>query len=252
MSKSLLATGLLVMMTSACGAASSVVPASAADTTLPVAKAPADEAAKDEPTPQAVGMPDACASKSGDYCLPSRTLAKALCHRDYPTVALAMFAKGTVWTRAYLRTKTRAWNASGGGSSNEMMAMSEEVLVLRHRKPKRGGMQVSGAGESFDVLRWDGGCVTLSSHELTTRAFSKPKNARIVFKRLERGVRDVLKKVEAIRPSYLKHRKECKGVSMGRVSKACEKVDGVLSRTLAAYVRDHGGVPTPQKIPGAD
>jgi len=252
MSKILLATGLMVMMTSACGGAPSVAPASAADTPPPVTESPADDAAEDESTLKPVGLPDACASKSGDYCLPPPTLSKALCNRDYPTVALAMFAKGTVWTRAYLRTKTRAWNASGGGSSNEMMAVSEEVLVLRHRKRKRGGMQVSGAGDSFDVLRWDGACVTLSSHELTTRAFSKPKNARIVFKRLERGVRDVLKKVEAIRPSYLKHRKECRGVSMGRVSKACEKADSVLSRTLARHVRDQGGVPTPQKIPGAD
>lgn len=194
-------------------------------------------------------MPTACDTKVGQVCLPPAKFAKAVCDRDYPTVALAMFAHGSPWTRAYLTTKTRAWNASGGGSSNEQMGFDEEVILLRHRVPKTGGMTVSGAGEGYDALRWDGSCVTLAAQEVTFRKPAKPKNARIIWKRLELDVRDALKQQAAIRPNYLKHRKHCKGVSMGRVSKKCVKADGVLSRTVAAFIRESGEMPAPKKLP---
>jgi hypothetical protein len=243
----------LCMMLTACGAAdaprkvAALQPGQAPASVQSAAASVARDSA--EVSPPRAGMPDSCDSKSGKICLPPGWLSHALCDRDYPTIALAMFAKQSPWTRGYLRTKTRAWNASGGGSSNEMMAFDEEVIVLRHRKAKKGGIQVSGAGESYDVVRWDGGCVTLASHEMTLTPPPRPMHARIIFKRLELDVRDVLKRVDSIRPAYLKNRKECKGVSMGRVSMACVKADAALSQAIAKHVRDTGGVPEPKKLP---
>lgn len=245
--------GLLLGLMACGGAPPLKEPKTADDAAAPESAQPssADEASDDAEAaaPPAAGMPTECAKQSGDVCLPKEKFARALCDKDYPTIALAMFVQGTVWTRGYLTRKTKAWNASGGGSSNEQMAFDEEVLVLRHRAAAADGVQISGMGDSYDVLRWDGGCVTLGQGELTMRKPPKPKSARIVWKRLEVDVRDTLKRKPELRELYLKHRKECKGVSMGVVSKACVKVDGEFSRAIAKYVRDGGEVPTPQKLP---
>jgi hypothetical protein len=212
-----------------------------------------------EPVPQASpapaseetsGVPTRCSDASSEgFCLPPPYIAKALCNEDWPTLALAMFAKGTPWRRGYSVTTSAAWNASGGASSNEPMAMYEELLVLRRRGADTGGIQVSGAGNSYDVLRWDGSCVTLQDGELTFQTPPKITSARVVAKRLEVHVRDALKEAPELEKLFRAHRKECKGVTVGDVSKECEKLDGQLSVAIAMYVRDRGGVPEPRKLP---
>ncbi len=195
-------------------------------------------------------MPTRCSDASVDgYCLPPPYLAKALCNEDWATVALVMFQKGTPWKRGYSVTTSAAWNASGGASSNEAMAMYEELVVLRRRGPESSGIQVSGAGTSYDVLRWDGSCVTLQDGELTFQVPPKVTSARVVPKRLEVHVRDALKDTPELEKLFRAHRKECKGVTLGDVSKECVKVDGQLSLAIAGYVRDHGGLPEPHKLP---
>jgi hypothetical protein len=204
-------------------------------------------AAAEEP-----GVPQKCASQEDDMCLPSKSFVKKMCNGDYPTVAMMLFADGTPWKRGYLTHETNAWNASGGGSSNEKLALDEEVLVLRFRKPSSSedGIQVSGASGGFDALRWDGMCVTLDASELRFDPPSKPRNARLIWSRIEVGTRDALKKDETVRKAYLAYRKECKGVTVGTVSKACEKLDGELSGIIANYVRESGStLPPPKKLP---
>lgn len=210
------------------------------------------ETASDKPEPVAeeTGLPTRCSNGSADaVCLPPAFLARGLCNEDYPTIALAMFAHGTPWTRGYSVTTSAAWNASGGASSNEKMNMYEEILVLRRRGADMGGMQVSGAGNSYDVLRWDGSCVTLQEGEFTFQKPAKITSARVVVKRLELHVREALKDAEELSALHRAHRKECKGVTMGSVSRECEKLDGQLSKAVAEYVREKGGVPEPHKLP---
>ncbi len=227
------------------------------------AKSDAAEPRKDEPPPAkgdaapeakeapAEGMPTTCAKGSSDkICLPPGYLAKAFCNEDFPTVALAMFAKGTPWTRGYSVTTSAAWNASGGASSNEKMNMYEEIIVLRVRgADTSSGIQVSGAGASYDVLRWDGSCVTLQEGEFVFDHPPKITSARVVLKRLEQHVRDALRDTTDLGQLISDHRKECKGVTMGDVSKKCEELDGKLSVAIANYVREKGGVPAPHKLP---
>lgn len=218
-----------------------------------LASAPSAEAEPSEDPPdeaRSAGMPTKCTeSASGSVCVPPDYFAKALCNADYPTVAVAMFANGTPWTRGYSVTTSAAWNASGGASSNEKMKMYEELVVLRHRAPSTDGIQVSGSGNSYDVLRWDGSCVTLQQGELSFNTPPRIASARVIFKHLELHVRDALKQDPELRPLYLSHRKECKGVTMGAVSKKCEKVDQAFSEAIAAQVRAVGGIPTPHKLP---
>lgn len=212
-----------------------------------------DGPAPDAPAPdeEEENLPDRCAAKDDKACYPSPKFVKKLCGGDFPTVAVALFQHGTPWTRAYLAHETEAWNASGGGSSPEKLMPDEEVLILRHRGDKKpGGIQVSGANGSYDVLRWDGLCVTLDPSELL---FGDPppriENARVIWARLELDTRDALKENEKVYDAYLSMRKTCKGATMGAVSKECEKFDGELSELIAKHVREKGGIPTPNKLP---
>lgn len=201
---------------------------------------------------QTSGIPTKCDRKEGDVCLPSRSFVKKLCQGDYRTLALSLFADGTPWTRAYLTHETDAWNASGGGSSKEKLALDEEVIVVYYRKANSNedGIQVSGANGGYDAVRWDGMCVTLDASELRFDPPSSPRNAHLVWSTIEISTRDVLKKDDTVRDAYIARKKECKGATVGKVSAKCEKLDKELSAVIAAYVRQSGSaLPTPKKLP---
>jgi hypothetical protein len=200
------------------------------------------------------GLPSDCATREGDVCLPPKKFALQLCDGNYPTVALWMFAAGSPWTRGYLLTKTKAVYAStSGGSTGDMMPVDEEVIVVRHHGTSNpGGIQVSGATGAYDVVRWDGSCATIDEGALSFDPPARPVNARLIWNRIEMDVRDALNEDETVHDAYVTLKKECKGVTMGEVSKACEKADGALSVILAKHVRAKGGVPAPKKVPGAE
>ncbi|MCC6524797.1 MAG: hypothetical protein IT373_19230 [Polyangiaceae bacterium] len=238
-----------VCLTLAGGCASSGEPAVPATTVSPSAAASGAEGAPAASAPRPKTVPTACAEAGKKECTPDPAFAKALCEGGSPTLALVLFAKGTPWTRAYLTRKTAAWNASGGASSNDDLAQDEEVLILRVREPSTGGIVVSGQEKSYDALRWDGDCVTLSSGEVTLQRPGRPRLPRLLWTKLENEMRDALRENPAIDEAYRAVRKECKGVTMGSVSKACEVADGRLVDAVAKHVREGGKLAAPREIP---
>lgn len=254
------AIGVVLPLVLACGgpaepagSAADVVdePSRTADAPNDEAEETAPDASRTAEDESAVGsgLPSKCEGE-GEMCLPPKGFVKKLCQGDYPSVAAAMFQAGTPWARAYLVHPVEAWNASGGGSSREKLATDEEVIILRHRSVDLpAGMSVSGASGGYDALRWDGMCVTLEQGHVVFDAPPKPKNARVIWARLELEMRDALKKDPAVLDAYIAHKKECKGVTMGQVSKACEKLDAEFSVLLATHIRDKGGLPAPNKLP---
>jgi len=210
-------------------------------------EAPAEPASKEAPSS---GIPTACANKGGSACAPPKAFVQKLCAESYPGVALYMFANSSPWTRIYLRGKTKAWNASGGASDNSsFLEFDEEVLVLVERKADLGGMQVSGAGASYDALRWDGSCVTLSSEEVTLDKPPSPKSAKVEWRFLDDNVQEELRKEEKVNAAFLARRKECQGATSGEVSMKCVKADQKLSDVIVAHLRSGGKLPTPSKVP---
>jgi len=171
-----------------------------------------------------------------------------LCQDVYPSVALVMFRGGTPWTRGYLTRKTEAWNASGGAAPTGTLEFDEEVLVLRKRTSS-GGMQVSGAMGGYDVLRWDGSCVTLSVEEMTLKTPPKPKRAPVTWRYVDGGLREQLLGDEAVKEAKRRRGKECGGATMGDVTLACEKADKALSAAVIDYVQRGGELPPPEKLP---
>ncbi|APR86468.1 Hypothetical protein A7982_11817 [Minicystis rosea] len=214
--------------------------ASAAPTAAPVAE-------EDQPFGK---IPTECTDSQGKMCLPPAKFVKRLCAGFYPDVALSMLGKGTPWQRGYLRVKSvEAWNASGGVSSAEKIVFEEEFVILARREAKTGGIQVSGAGGSYDVLRWDGTCASLMEDEVSLRGSSTPKHAKIPWKSLDDKVRDALAANDKIGKVYADRRKECKGATMGDVTAKCQKADDLLSTVVVEFMRNGGALPAPAKLP---
>jgi hypothetical protein len=206
--------------------------------------------AKSEPASEAgsgEGVPTKC-FKSGATCSPDPKFVKRLCNGKYPSLGLYLFSN-PAWTRGYLTRRTQAWNASGGASDSGWVEFDEEVLILYARVPDAGGMQVSGAGGSYDALRWDGSCVTLQSEEVTMSKAPSPKYPPIDFRYLDDDTQEALRKDDKVNKAWQARRAECKGATSGDVSLKCVKADENLTKTVIAYVRGGGSIPEPKKLP---
>lgn len=242
---------LLALCLLACGGSKEPAAAPAAES-KPAAEgdAPADGAKpSEEAAAPAAGMPKECARKTGT-CVPPRAFVEKLCQGSYPSVALYLFGNKLPFARGYLKGRTKAWNASGGASADGWLEFDEEVLVLAERKADLGGMQVSGGGgASYDALRWDGSCVTLSGEELTLTPPPSPKSSRVEWRFLDDNVQEALRAESAVNEAYLVRRKECKGATSGEVSGKCVKADDRLSAEIIKFLRAGGAVPEPTKHP---
>lgn len=209
-------------------------------------------AAADEEKAEVPAEEPACASegtmgKDGKVCLLAPAYAKRMCGGLYPEVALSMFAKGTPFTRVYLAGDVEAWNASGGRSHRARLAFDEEVLVLaKHAAGGGGGIVMTGMQSSFDVLRWDGSCVSVMEGELTSKRPPAPKPAAVPVSRLEEGTRRALLAAPKVKTAHEAFGKACIAQSEKKV---CDKAEQKLAQAIADYVRAGGALPAPARRP---
>lgn len=209
--------------------------------------APAGEEKAEEDSAK---IPTDCVDGNKDPCLMPRGFVKRLCSGAYPELALYFFQKDSPWKRAYVSIKQLdPFNGLNGPNSDEKLVFEEELLVLQMRKADLGGMQVSGAGASYDVMRWDGTCATLSAEEVRLQGPSKPKHATIPWRILEDATQNALLKDEALAKVASERRKECKGATMGTVTAKCEKADKQLNDLVVDAVRNGVSIPVPEKKP---
>lgn len=205
-------------------------------------------AAAETPPPEPI--PTACvgeqAIKNTTACLPPGNFAKKLCSVPYPDMALTMFAKGTPWTRVWLSGDTEAWNASGGFTSRTQLAFDEEVIVLsRHSAPSGGGVAMVSGNTSFDVLRWDGSCVSVMEGELTAKRPPAPKPAaKMPWTRLEEATKRALLSTPKVKSSRDAVEKACTGDKT-----ACEAAEKAFGAAIAQAVRAGAQLPTPTRRP---
>ncbi len=191
----------------------------------------------------AVDLPEACAD-TGEVCTPPAAFVQKLCANAHPDVALAMFRKGTPWTRAYVRGRMEAWYvAEGARSTPRKLRFGEEVIVVANRTGGPSGVRVSGSG-SYDVFRWDGTCVSVMEGEVALHPVTTPDVATIPWRRLEPSVRTALKEDEKIAWRYQQRRKACK---KGRDK--CDAANLELSRMVAHFIRAGGEIPTIKRMP---
>jgi len=226
-------------------------------TSLPAEAARAahgEEASASAKADEAAPIPSACGAEGSlkdlKLCLPEKAYAKKLCGGIYPEVALGLFGKGTPWTRVYLAGDVEAWNASGGLTHRAKLAFDEEVIVLgKHGAGAGGGIVMTGAQSSYDVLRWDGTCVSVMEGELTTKKPPAPKPAEVPFSRLEETTRRALLATPKVKASYEAIGKACSSVSTPAEKKACEKADRAFSQAIVDAVRTGAPLPSPARRP---
>jgi hypothetical protein len=243
---------LFVVLLAACGGAQTEKPATPATpdpAVTPPSEPIADTDAKSAAAaPAAVMVPTECA-KAGKFCLPDRSFTKRMCNDNFPSIALYLFGNGSKFTRGYLTRKTQAWNAEGGASDNTFLEFDEEVMLLVERSADTGGIQVSGAGGSYEALRWNGSCVTLAKEEVTLDKPPTPKFAKVEWRFLDDNVQAALREDKTIDAAVSTRRKECKGAVSGDVSLSCVKADDRLTQVVVDYLRKGGKVPVPSKLP---
>ena len=195
------------------------------------------------------GVPSAC-DGSADSCVMPVSFIKRMCAAVWPDLALSLFAKSTPWRRAYVAVKQAdAFNGFGGPSSEEKLLFEEEVLIIGERKPNTGGMSVSGVGASYDLLRWDGTCATLSAQEVTLRKPPKAGHAKVPWRSLDESTQGALYKDDRVTKVAAERKKECKGATMGEVSAKCEKAERALNDLVVDAVRNGIAIPTPVRTP---
>lgn len=194
-------------------------------------------------------IPTECSKYSAATCVPAGKWVSRLCADVFADVALFMFQSGTPWQRMYLTRETDAVNASGGASVVGKLAFDEEVLVLRHRQAGVDDIQVGSGNGSYDALRWDGSCVSLEGEEVTSNHPPAAKTSRIEWRWLGEDIQAALRADKTVNDTFLARKKECKGVTMGAVSKKCEMLDKKLIEVTAAFVRGTSGLPQPEHQP---
>jgi hypothetical protein len=218
----------------------------ATDASEPVAKKPVDTP-KAEQEPK--GVPGTCEG-AAESCVMPTGFVKRMCAAVWPDLALALFAKSTPWRRAYVAVKQAdAFNGFGGPSSEEKLVFEEEVLIIGERKPNTGGMSVSGVGASYDLLRWDGSCATLSAQEVTLRKPPKAGHAKVPWRSLDESTQGALFKDDRVTKVATERKKECKGATMGEVSAKCEKAERALNDLVVEAVRNGIAIPIPTHAP---
>jgi hypothetical protein len=169
-------------------------------------------------------------------CTPAYGYVERLCSKPHQEIALALFGKGTPFTRLYLR-----------GKMDELF-FDEEVLTLRYHAVPKNGIQVGSANGSYDVLRWDGTCaMAVDADMLTQKRPPRPRSARVLWHRIgDKTQTALIVGNDAIKRAHAKRGKECRGAMTGDVSAECQKADSTLVDAIVEYVRGGGQVPPPE------
>jgi hypothetical protein len=211
-----------------------------ADSRAPERAHPAEEPALAAP------VPERCEARN-NACLPASSWAQRLCGDVYEDLALYMFREGTPWTRFYMKHGLNAVNGWGPTVHEDLVAR-EEVLVIGHRG-NDGMLQVEESSGTYDVLRWNGSCVTLDVNEVTSRTPPEPLNSRIEWWSLSAAMRDTLIQKRPVAEVLKERDHACKGASVGRASARCLQLDQEFMKTVASVVRQTPDLPPPASVP---
>jgi hypothetical protein len=162
-----------------------------------------------------------------------------------------MFRGGSPWTRIYSIANAPAFNGAGGPSLlDEKVGMNEELIALRRHGDghgSRAGQIVIGDTAGYDLLRWNGSCVTLHDGEFIKKPPRRRHYAKVEWRWLGDETQAALRKSGLVGRAYKARRKECRGATLGRVSRACVEHDNRLVAAIVHYVRSGGELPAPSE-----
>jgi hypothetical protein len=215
----------------------STLPSTTAPVSAPVTLAAAIVDAPPQAAPVPVDdTPAATCEKAGDdsdACFARDDYREWLCGRTDPSAAVALFRKGTPWTRAYVTRDLDSWDPSRR-SHKTHLALDEEVIVLHPYKPTGGVMIVGGTNAqgwtSLDAVRVDGTCVSLMADEVSMKRPPAPKHAPIAWDRLPDHARTELLASPDLRKKADQMERACTKAAEPR----CAKAKGQLTDAVVA------------------
>jgi hypothetical protein len=180
--------------------------------------------------------------------MPPSQWVNKLCGGVHPEVALHMFRGGSPWKRMYSRHRAPAYNGAGDRSlSDERVEKGEELIALRRNEDTNLGQMSVGDTAGYDFLRWNGTCVTLQDGEYSDKPPRRRQHARVEWRWLGDEVRNALTNDFNVKEAYVARRKECKGATLGRVTKKCVEREVSLVTAIVDYVRGGGSLPEPSE-----
>lgn len=196
-------------------------------------------------------LPEGCGDGEQD-CLPPEQWVDKLCSGVHPELALHMFRGGSPWKRLYSRATAPAFNGTGGPSiSDERVQRGEELIALRRNsdaKRSNAGEMSVGYTAGYDLLRWNGSCVTLHDGEFSRKPpRRRAAHARIDWRALGDRVQDTLREDELVSRALIARRKECRGITLGSVTRKCVEQEKSLVKAVVDYVRAGGELPEPSE-----
>jgi hypothetical protein len=216
----------------------------------PASLEPTEEAPSAQQVAASSLPPETCGDADGD-CMPPVGWVRRLCSGVHPEVALHMFRGGSPWKRLYARANAPAFNGTGGPSApDEKVGMGEELIALRRNSTGRqsaAGEMTVGDTAGYDLLRWNGSCVTLHDGEFSTKPPRRRQHSRVEWRWLGDEYQAALKSDGEVSRAVLARRKECKGATMGDVTKKCVQEDKSLVTAIVDYVRNGGELPEPSE-----
>jgi hypothetical protein len=237
----------LLLIMSACGSREATPARSPTDTEFATGS---HELASSDGTEASTSLIPQC-DASAEECLPPTQWVEKLCGGVHPEVALHMFRGGSPWKRLYSRARAPAYNGAGGRSlSDERVEKGEELIALRRNSDghnSSAGEMTVGETAGYDMLRWNGSCITLHDGEYSTRAPRRRVHARVEWRWLGDEVRSALTNDGTVKEAYVARRKECKGATFGEVTKKCVEREDSLVAAIVDYVRAGGQLPEPNE-----
>jgi hypothetical protein len=194
-------------------------------------------------------LPEGCNDGEQD-CLPPERFVDQLCNGIHPELALHMFRGGSPWKRLYSRAVAPAFNGAGGPSiSDERVQRGEELIALRRNsdaKRSNSGEMSIGYTAGYDLLRWNGSCVTLHDGEFSSKPPRRGlRHAKVDWRSLGDRVQSTLREDELIERAIVARRKECRGITLGNVTRKCVEQERSLVAAIVDYVRAGGELPEP-------
>jgi hypothetical protein len=206
--------------------------------------------AKNEVSAAESMLPAGCGD-DGEQCLPPDRWVDRLCSGVHPELALHMFRGGSPWKRLYSRAIAPAFNGSGGPSlSDERVQRGEELIALRRNtdsKRSNAGEMSIGYTAGYDLLRWNGSCVTLHDGEFSSKPPRLRQHANVDWRSLGDRLQSTLREDELISRAYIARRKECRGITLGNVTRKCVEQEKSLVKAVVDYVRAGGELPEPSE-----